>query len=96
MEEFPKFNSKEERIAYYTEEAGYTLRPDKRCLSLDKIPFIFPDGTLANCLYNSLGNVLETPISELWQNEIANKTRKYINENGNFPTCGRCTCFYKD
>lgn len=94
VKEFPEFNSEEERIAYYTDE-GYNLRKEQRCLSPYKIPFIFPDGTISSCIYNSLGNCKTTEIKAIWESESAVKTREYLDNNGNFPVCSRCTCFYK-
>lgn len=96
IKELPDFDDENERLDYYNEEKAYTLRKKRRCLSPYKIPFFFPDGTVASCLYNVLGNALKTPVSKLWDNEIADKTRFYMDKNGNFPTCARCTCFYKE
>lgn len=95
IKEFPNF-TEQERLDYYNDEKAYKLRKNQRCLSPQKIPFFFPDGTVASCLYNVLGNATKQPIEKIWNNEIANKTRFYLNKNGNFPTCARCTCFYKE
>ena len=96
IKEYPNFRNESERIDYYNEQKGYSLRPHQRCLNLYKKPILLPDGTIASCLYNKLGNALEQPISEIWNGETAEKTRKYFEENGNFPTCSRCTNFYKE
>jgi MoaA/NifB/PqqE/SkfB family radical SAM enzyme len=94
VKEFPDF-TEQERIDYYDEEKIITLKPDLICPSPYKIPTILPDGTVLSCLYNKLGNILETPLSVLWQNEIANRTRLYLDENKKFLACSRCTCRYK-
>lgn len=95
VKEFPEL-TEEERLDYYNDDKAYDLKKDRRCLSPYKIPFFFPDGTVKSCLYNVLGNATKTPISKIWQNETACKTRDYLDNYGNFPTCARCTCFYKD
>ncbi len=92
--EIPDF-SEEERLAYYDDERVYDLKPNWRCASPYKIPTILPDGTVLSCLYNNLGNVNEQTLSELWQNEIAQTTRDYLDKNKKFLACGRCTCYYK-
>lgn len=94
VKEFPDL-SENERLAYYDDEKVYDLRPEWKCPSPYSIPTILPDGTVLSCLYNNLGNVLEKPLSELWQNEIARKTRDYLDKNKKFLACGRCTCYYK-
>ncbi len=94
VSEFPDL-TEEERLAYYDDEKVYDLRPNWKCPSPYKIPTILPDGTVLSCLYNKLGNAYEQPISELWENDIAKKTRDYLNEHTKFLACGRCTCYYK-
>ena len=94
VKEFPDL-TEEERLAYYDDEKVYDLRPNWRCPSPYKIPTILPDGTVLSCLYNNLGNILEQPLSALWNNEIAQKTRNYLDKNVKFLACGRCTCYYK-
>lgn len=96
IKELPDFYDEQERLDYYNDEKAYKLRKNRRCLSPYKIPFFFPDGSVASCLYNVCGNALKTPISKIWNGDIANKTRFYLDTNGNFPTCARCTCFYKE
>lgn len=93
--EFPDL-SEEERLNYYDDSKIYNLRPDWKCPSPYRYPTILPDGTVLSCLYNKLGNALEQPISELWENEIAKKTRDYLDKNIKFLACGRCTCYYKE
>lgn len=92
--EFPDF-SEEERLNYYDDSKVYDLRPDWKCPSPYRYPTILPDGSVLSCLYNNLGNALEQPISVLWGNEIAQKTREYLDKNKKFLACGRCTCYYK-
>jgi len=94
VKEFPDL-TEEERLAYYNDEKVYNLRPNWKCPSPYKIPTVLPDGTVLSCLYNKLGNAYEQPISELWENEIAKKTRDYLDKNTKFLACGRCTCYYK-
>ena len=81
VKEFPNFKNESERINYYNENKGYSLRPNKRCLNLYKKPIILPDGTIASCMYNKLGNALEKPISEIWNNETAERKRKHFEED---------------
>ncbi|MCR5260566.1 MAG: radical SAM protein [Candidatus Gastranaerophilales bacterium] len=95
LKEFPDF-TEEERLAYYNDDKSYSLKSDKKCLSPYKIPFLFPDGSMASCLYNNLGKATEEGILDLWQNKAACITREYIEKNGNFPTCAKCTPFYKE
>ena len=95
IKEFPDL-TEQERLDYYDDEKAYDLKKDKRCLSPYKIPFFFPDGTVASCLYNVLGNAKKEHISKIWNNETACETRAYLDNKGNFPTCARCTCFYKE
>lgn len=97
IEELPKLNANSITEYYGEPENGvYGFFPERRCLSPDKVPTIMPDGTLKSCIYNNLGNLLENSFEELWTNKIAEDTRKYLESNGNFPACGRCTCFYKE
>ena len=94
VKEFPDL-SDEERLAYYDDSKVYDLRPNWRCPSPYKIPTILPDGTVMSCLYNNLGNIREHSLAELWNNDVANKTRDFLYKNKKFLTCGRCTCYYK-
>ncbi len=95
VKEFPDL-TEQERLDYYDDDKVYNIRKKQHCLSPYKIPFFFPDGTVASCLYNVLGNARKEPLSKIWNNQIADKTRFYLDRNGNFPVCTRCTCFYKE
>ncbi len=95
VKEFPEL-TEQERLDYYDDTKAYDIKNDKKCLSPYKIPFFFPDGTVASCLYNVLGNATKEPISKIWNNKIAEETREYLDCKNKFPTCARCTCFYKE
>ncbi len=95
VKEFPDL-TEQERLDYYDDTKCYDIKNDKKCLSPYKIPFFFPDGTVASCLYNVLGNATKQPIAEIWNNSIAQETRAYLDSKNKFPTCARCTCFYKE
>lgn len=92
--EHPDFTEKE-RLFYYDEKDLDKIRPEDRCFSPYKIPFILPDGTISGCLYNTLGNAMAQSVKTIWASEIAEKIREYLDKNNQFPVCKRCTCFYK-
>lgn len=94
VREHPDF-SEEERLNYYDDNLFASIRAEEKCLSPYTIPFIYPDGTVASCLYNTLGNALSERIDKIWNNIDAINTRKYLDKNKHFPVCTRCTCFYK-
>lgn len=90
--EFPNF-TEEERFLYYGKNFS-EIRGKRLCSYPWRVPFILPNGDIATCLYNTVGNFTEDNFWKIWGNEKAEKFRKYLQEKGNLPCCKRCTCYY--
>lgn len=91
--EFPRF-SKEERYQYYNEKDYEKIRQNRLCASPWNVPFILPNGDVATCLYSVVGNFTREDFWKIWNGERANDIRSELINNGNLPSCKRCTCFY--
>ena len=75
--------------------------------SLWTMPFIFVDGTVVNCCSqneqndrpfqreNSLGNIFETPMREIWYGENYKKMLEGISSHNPVKCCERCVIYDK-
>lgn len=92
VEEYPNF-TEEERLLYYSGDFS-KIRGERLCSYPWRVPFLLPNGDVATCLYNTVGNFTKENFWKIWENEKAEKFRTHLKECGNLPCCKRCTCYY--
>jgi MoaA/NifB/PqqE/SkfB family radical SAM enzyme len=81
----PGLNS--EMIEPYYLDTEYPF--SQNCNSLWQKVRVQPDGTITPCMHVIIGNVIETPLMELWNSEKMGRFRKLISKRL-FPACFRC------
>jgi len=85
----------EEMPNYYLEKNLDEIRPHLLCATPWLSPSITPDGFVANCIGNTIGNIREENFWALWNNEKANKIRTLLCQKGSLDFCKKCCNFYK-
>jgi MoaA/NifB/PqqE/SkfB family radical SAM enzyme len=86
IEFFPPVARKDWR-GYYL-DLTYPFR--RRCTAPWTTMRLLADGTFEPCLHYVIGNVLETPLWELWNCPRMRDFRVRLLRNGLFPACVRC------
>ena len=86
IEFFPPVRRKDWR-GYYL-DMRYPFR--RRCTAPWTTMRLLADGTFEPCLHYVIGNVLETPLWELWNCPRMRDFRVRLLRNGLFPACVRC------
>ncbi len=81
----PGLNSEMIRPYYLDQEYPFS----QNCNSLWQKVRIQPDGTVTPCMHVIIGNVMETPLMELWNSEKMGRFRELISKRL-FPACFRC------
>jgi radical SAM protein with 4Fe4S-binding SPASM domain len=49
-----------------------------------------PDGSLTPCLGYAVGNLRQSGLRSLWNNEKFRRFREAVKKHGRFPFCHRC------
>jgi radical SAM protein with 4Fe4S-binding SPASM domain len=87
----PELKSREDIIEYYADHKS-TFNYNQ-CVSIYMTMEFDSNGDVSFCRdYHDyiIGNIKDTPITELWNNEKARKFRRSITEDGIMPVCRRC------
>jgi len=64
--------------------------PSSKCYTIWDAGIIRGSGDLEMCLGYNIGNVLKTPVLELWNNNHAQRIRKLVKKHKVMPACFRC------
>ncbi|MFE3824269.1 radical SAM protein [Streptomyces sp. NPDC059092] len=77
-----------------------TSRPAQqrsKCLAVSNRMEVHADGNVSSCKFFPefvVGNLYDTPVTELWQSESFRQVRRTLAEGGMMPVCSKCILLY--
>ena len=89
---YPDLNERDLNLFYDSPRHAFRERCFSRWLRAD----VLPDGTVSPCLGLDVGNVRETPLSEIWNGPAFRLFRAELAKRGVFPGCSRCCGLFSD
>lgn len=89
---YPDLNGRDLNLFYDNPRHAFRRKCFSRWLRAD----ILPDGTVTPCLGLEVGNVRETPFTEIWNGPAYRAFRREVARRGVFPGCSRCCGLFSD
>jgi len=85
--------SDDEIRQWYADPHNWVQRKPATCAWINTE--ILPNGNVEPCFNYKVGNVAETPLSEMWNSNTYREFRQRLAEAEDFPMCVRCCAFFR-